>query len=499
MTLVYTLRRLHEASPEWVRRAEALAGRSLPVRWRYGPAFRHTWDLLRQQASWSPEERAGYQRQELRRVLAFAGERVPYYRRVFAATGFDPSRAEISDLRRLPVLTREDVARLGHELLPDGRPPAESKYSTTGGTTGKPLGFWITHDASAAEWAFMMWGWRRAGFRPGSRRVVVRGRVVSGRRKGRLLEADWLNDALYVSSFDLNAETLPACVAAIRRYRPRFFHAFPSSATVVAQYLERSGERLPSLEALLLGSENIYPGQRDYLERVFACRVFTWYGHSEKSIFAPACSCGRSYVPEDAYGVTEIVDAAGDPIVEAGRPGLLVGTGFINAGTVFIRYLTDDQAEWVGGQCPGCGATGPLLANIVGRWNQEFLVGRSGALLPMSAVNLHSRVYTAVRQFQFVQEAAGKAILRAVRAAGFSADDDLALRRELDERIGGEIAFGIEYVSELPLTSAGKFKFVDQRLVLEYPSWPSQAGAGNTAACGRLAGSCTSTTGEHGE
>lgn len=495
MTLVYALRRLHDASPSWLRDVGALAGRALPVRHRYGPAFRRTFDLLREQDGWGEQQRAAYQRSELRRLLTLAGEQVPYYRRVFSDARFDPSDVEApSDLRRLPLLTRDDVRTLAENLLPGGRPPAESKYSTTGGTTGKPLGFWITHDASAAEWAFMTWGWRRAGFQVGARRAVVRGRVVAGRRGGRLFEVDRLNDALYVSSFDLSGDTLPACVAAIRRYRPQFFHAFPSSATVVAQYLERSGERLPSVRALLLGSENVYPGQREYLERIFGCRVFTWYGHSEKCILAPECACGRSYVPESAYGVTELVDASGRPIVEAGRPGLLVGTGFVNAGTVFIRYLTDDQAEWVDEKCPGCGITGRRLRNIVGRWNQEFLVGRSGALVPMSAVNLHSRVYTTIRQFQFVQHTAGRTVMRVVRAPGYSGDDEAALRRELEERLGGEIAFEIEYVEELPLTTAGKFKFVDQRLALECPAWPGAAGAPPAAADpGPSAAPCTST------
>ena len=481
MALVYTLRRLHDEGPAWLRRAGATALGRLPARWKYGRAFRTTWDLLHRAEGWTAAERTAHQMTRLRGVLELAGRRVPYYRRLFDERGFDPARVrEVSDLSALPLLTRDDVRRLDTGLLPDGRPPAESKYSTTGGTTGKPLGFWITHDASAAEWAFMLHGWRRAGFRPGDWRVVIRGRVVAGRGARRAVEVDALNQAIYVSSFDLSAGTLDRCISAIRRSRTRFLHAFPSSATVVAQHLERTGGTLPSIKALLLGSENIYPGQRAYLERVFGCRAFTWYGHSEKSIFAPECRCGRTYQVSDAYGVAELVDTDGRPITEPGRRGLLVGTGFINQATLFVRYLTDDQAEWVEGPCPGCGADGRLLTGIVGRWNQEYLVGRSGALIPMAAVNLHTRVYTALRQFQFRQDTAGEATLLAVRADAFSADDEAELRRELDARLGGEVALTIEFVPELSLTGAGKFTFVDQRLDLRLPTYGQPDPEANT-------------------
>jgi len=500
MALVYRLRHLHDNSPAWLRRTGATVLGRLPVRWRYGRTFRTTWDLLHQAERWTPAERAAYQVTRLRHVLGLAGRSVPYYRRLFGERGFDPAHLrDRSDLQVLPLLTRDDVRRLDTDLLPDGHPPAESKYSTTGGTTGKPLGFWITHDASAAEWAFMLHGWRRAGFKPGDWRVVVRGRVVSGRGAGRAVEVDALNQAIYVSGFDLSAETLGRCIGVIRRSRARFLHAFPSSATVVAQHLERTGDTLPSIRALLLGSENIYPGQRAYLERVFGCRVFTWYGHSEKSIFAPECRCGRTYQVSDPYGVAELVDADGQPITRPGERGLLVGTGFINHATLFVRYLTDDQAEWVEGPCPGCGAEGLLLTRIVGRWNQEYLVGRSGALIPMAAINLHTRVYTSLRQFQFRQETPGEAVLLAVRSDAFRADDEAELRRELGARLGGEVAISIEFVPELPLSAAGKFKFVDQRLDLNLPAY-GQSVPGNPVRSDRSGGDAgatrTSTSGE---
>jgi len=131
------------------------------------------------------------------------------------------------------------------------------------------------------------------------------------------------------------------------------------------------------------------------------------------------------------------------------------------------------RPEWAESPCPGCGATGLLITRVIGRWNQEFLMGRSGALIPISAINPHSRVYTVMRQFQFRQDEPGVAILRVVKAQSFGPDDERELQLELDERLGGEVAVHMEFVTEIPLSPAGKFKFVDQRLSLAYPSWSS--------------------------
>jgi phenylacetate-CoA ligase len=427
--------------------------------------------LLQSSSTWDRGQQYAFQLAELKSILSFASRHVPYYRRLFREIGCTPGDFKsLEDLRQLPLLTREMVCNLGTELLAHATPANSFKYSTTAGTSGKPLGFYITHDASAREWAFMLKNWERAGFRPTDKRVVLRGRLIRTRNGRGLWEHDPVNRALYVSSFDLSNANLGACMDAITAFRPDFVHAYPSSATVLAQYLERTGKRLPSLRGVLLGSENLYSGQREYLEKVFGVRVFSWYGHSEKCILAGECEKERDYHLFPQYGIAEIVDSTGNPIDGPGRRGQLVGTGFINRATLFVRYLTDDEAEWSAKPC-ACGRHSRRICNVRGRWNQEFLVGRSGTLIPIAAVNLHTRVYTLMRQFQFCQDSPGRVLLRVVRTPGYAAPDEALIREELLSRLEGEVDLKIEHVEAIDSTSSGKFKFVDQRIPIDYPQW----------------------------
>ena len=54
--------------------------------------------------------------------------------------------------------------------------------------------------------------------------------------------------------------------------------------------------------------------------------------------------------------------------------------------------------------------------------------------------------------------------MRLVPGAGYGAEDDARLLRELRARLGDAVAIDIERVADLPLSSSGKLKFVVSRL-----------------------------------
>src|ERR1700733_6701112 len=105
---------------------------------------------------------------KLRRQCEWAAARSPWYRRRFAEVGFDPQQlSSLEDLRRIPVLTRDDWMASQDAAPPYGEIPvigAEGaiRVHTTSGTTGRgPLRAldsrkdwaWI-----AEMWCYGIWG-----------------------------------------------------------------------------------------------------------------------------------------------------------------------------------------------------------------------------------------------------------------------------------------------------------------------------------------------------
>jgi len=373
-------------------------------------------------------------------------------------------------LKYLPLITRDDVRENLADLLAEDISPSYRKYGTTGGTSGKPLGFYIDKDSSVIDWAFMVTQWGRAGFQLNDRRVVLRGRVIRNSAKNRLWEYDQIHNELYLSSYHLTDENLDKYLKIIGKYRPRFLNCYPSTAMILANYLHQQPDIAPpKIQAILVGSENMLDSQREFLEQTFDCRVYSWYGHSEKCILAGECEVSTQYHVFPEYGIVEIVDDKGEPITTPGVPGTLVGTSLISFGMPLIRYLTDDMAEWASDQQCKCGRNYPRIQNVHGRWNQEVLVGRSGAFISMAALNLHSTVYVKIRQFQFYQERPGQVVLRIVRAPGYTEDTEREVLDEFGKKLGHDVQLQITYVSAIEQTMRGKYRFIDQKLDVQAP------------------------------
>jgi phenylacetate-CoA ligase len=456
-----TLQRVVVHTPEsWmgpIARVHGLARR------RFRRTVSEWHDFLENSEHWSREGLHAYAIAQLRDLLTHAYQHVPYYRAVFDDLGGRPEdirRPE--DLRSLPMLSKRELQNQQEALLASNVRPRDRVYSTTGGSTGEPVGFFHDRDTSAKEWAFMMTQWGRAGYREGDRAAILRGTVVRGER---LFERAPFQNALIMSSYHLTEDRLPHYLATLRQFRPRFLRAYPSAATIVARFMrEREEPPVRGLEAVLCGSENLYDWQRREIEEAFGCRVFSWYGQSERVCLAGECEHDTRLHIFPQYGITELIDERGNPVEEPGRLGEIVATGFLNRAMPLIRYRTADVASFAQGTCEACGRLYELFERVEGRL-QEFIVSRSGRYISMTAINMHSPVFDNVHQFRFRQSVPGEVVLSILPKAAYTpATDEPRIRSELAPKLGSDLDLELEVVTEIPNTSGGKFRFLDQEL-----------------------------------
>ena len=434
-----------------------------------GKTFRDTYKFLQQSQWWSRKRIESFQFEQLQKLLHHAYNNVPYYRREFKKWGLKPGEiSTLHDIAKLPFVNKKLIQARLLDFVATNIPKSRRHYLTSGGSSGIPFGFYDDVKTSfPRELAFIYSLWGRVGFKPGDPTVVLRGGVVETAERGQFSKNNRERRELVLSSLHMTDENLPEYIRIIRRFRPKFIQAYPSAITIIANYMrQKSIEPFDFLKAVLCGSENVYDWQRSIVESVLKCRLYSWYGHSERAVLAGETEDSNNYYLCPEYGYTELVDKNGDVITDEGVPGEIVATGFNNYVTPFIRYKTGDVAAWKKTP-PGSRRHQRVFDRIEGRL-QELIVTATGRKISMTAINMHSDVFDNIRQFQFVQEEKGKVLFNIVKKPSYTDRDTDYIIQELKKKLGADMDLSIQFVDKISMTESGKHKFLIQKLPVEF-------------------------------
>jgi phenylacetate-CoA ligase len=212
-------------------------------------------------------------------------------------------------------------------------------------------------------------------------------------------------------------------------------------------------------------SESLLQHQRQLIKKAFpGAAVMAHYGMSEKVAYAGELPrLPDHYEFEPLYGHTELLDDEGRSVTTPGHIGRIVATGFLSEGMPFVRYDTGDMAELVRLPSPeNCFRL--RVRGIRSRWGQEFLVARSGALMSIASINVHSPIYARIREFQFFQDTPGEATVRVVPLDGYAERDIRPFVEEIQRKVGAGVSFRLELCDAIAANTRGKRPFIEQKL-----------------------------------
>ena len=456
---LYPLLSIYESLPPFVRQIIGLGFRSLPRRLRLGAAYGDFRKLIEKSYEWDEDEIREYQLLNLRKSLIHAGNYCPYYQRAFAKAKFQPETLhDFSDLSKCPMLTKEDLLSSRDQMISTQIPKNQRLYITTGGSTGVPVGFYLQKGISRPkEQAFLEAMWRRAGYSDNAKVAVIRGHVTDSKSGGKIAKHDYTRNWLLLSSYHLTEERLPDYLLELERFQPEFLHAYPSAALLLAEYLEKTQQKLRiNLRALLCGSERLTFPQKRLLERVFRCRVYRWYGHAERVVLAGEGEQSELFYFFPHYGHVEFGPPDEDGLCE------VIGTSFHNMAMPLVRYRTGDYIK-----LPDPFAERELawtaVGDIVGR-EQEFLVSASGRRISLTAINMHDSVFDGLYAVQFYQDQPGVAELRYVAGPDFHTSRIDGIREGICRKLGDDFEIILSQVDETEKTARGKHKWLVSHL-----------------------------------
>ena len=144
-----------------------------------------------------------------------------------------------------------------------------------------------------------------------------------------------------------------------------------------------------------------------------------------------------------------------------GEIGEIAITDLHNLACPMIRYLNGDLALAIGDEPCKCGRGLMRVGSIEGRMTETLRDGRGRAVGGMVFNVLFGVMEPVAKKFQVVQRLDGRIVMRVVPQVGERLPDvhERAIHAFADKYLP-DVAFAIEYVSDIPLTAAGKRKVV---------------------------------------
>lgn len=466
-----SVRSYYFSMPQWCKNLVGGVYARIPKRIALGKCYGHFMDLLKESRSWSKSQIYEYQMAQLKMTLENSYAYVPYYQRRFREYGVTPEALKsLEDLKLFPTLTKRNIKENYNDLISVKANRRGYLPTATGGSTAEPLR--LLHEKGitrSKEKAFIWDGWSRVGYDPCARTVQLKGRSVAKPDMGIFWEYEPIQNFLEMDSNFLTEKNMPLYLSAIARFSPQFIIGYPSSVYLIAKYLDEHAEQkipLPNLRAVFLAAENVYPWQRQLFERVFKCRIFSHYGHSEMVLLGMECEHSHAlhFFPE--YGFLEVLDSHEEPVTKQGDYGELVGTSFHNHIMPLIRYKTQDLGV-IGPSVCRCGRTYPIVQDVEGRL-QEFIVTSDGRLISICVMGAaHFSVLDSVYETQYYQDTPGKVLFRVVPKKGYSEEDREAILKALGDKMGAMVQVNVAEVDEIRRTRSGKHLMIEQKIPLD--------------------------------
>jgi len=433
---------------------------------RFGKIFREQLEELQRNRSLSFEERTRDQFQRLKALLIYVRDNVPYYHDLFQSIGFSPeSFQKFEDLRQIPLLDKETVRTEKDRLISKAK-LGPIIHTHTSGTTGKALHLLLTREASQRAYACVWFHYTWAGIQRGDRIATFAGHPVA--RPESLKPPFWIYDPLenemFFSSYHITPATLPFYVKALAQFRPVLIRGYPSSIYLLAMYLLQTGRDDIRPKAVFTSSETLFDFQRKAIEQAFGCKVYSYYGNTERVAHLLECQERNFHVITESC-VIEILRPDGSP-ASFGECGELVCTGLFDRAMPLIRYRVGDMGIFSPDRCP-CGINTPILKTITGRV-EDVVVTPDGR--HVGRLDHAFKDTLTVKEAQIVQEKLDSILVNIVPREGFGPEDEKRILRELRLRLGEAIQIQIQKVERIPRTETGKFRFVISKVPMELGS-----------------------------
>ena len=405
-----------------------------------------------------------HQNKNLKRIVEYAYDYVPFYHQKFKERGIKPSDIRtVNDLNKLPIIRKDDIRRNLSGIISKEFDVGSLKVFSTSGSTGQPLRVFISEKEDDYRKAKHLTANIFCGQKPRDRYVTITSPSHFGEVPA-LLRAIGVFDRSFISVFeDVNTQ-----ISKIEKIQPNVLAGYSSSLLLLAKVIKKRGIDSIKPRFILGGAELIDDFSRRFIEEVFDVPFYDQYAIVELDRIAWQCTMKSQYHIDADSIIVQFVDEKGEE-VSAGERGEIICTSLFNYAMPFIRYAVGDIGIASDEECP-CGIRLPLMKMIEGRKDSLLCLPNGQLLSPRTfttAINLF-KFSKDIDQFRVIQKKLDLFEVHVKRKK--EAVDEKTMKNELVEHlrkmlnVDRKVIFEIKFDNEIPLDKTGKFSTVVSEL-----------------------------------
>lgn len=410
---------------------------------------------------YTEEQLAEFQCEKLKNMIRHCYDHVPYYRRLFDDLKLKPQDIKHpDDLKKLPIIDKEQVRELGDSLLADIYDPKSLLRYPTSGSTGTPLKLYWSREMAGMETAFV---WTRYFHRMkfGDPWSIFTGLEIvrPGRNRPPFWRNNWAANERMYSIFHLSEENLKHYFEALNSRYSKFYSGYASVVYVIADYMERNGLRLRRPpEAFFSASEELQPAHKDKIEKMIGCKVWNRYGQGELVGSITEYPCGHLHYDMD-YSILEFLPIGQeDGLIKAE----VIGTHLHHFAWPLLRYRTGDIVLYDPDETCSKGVLGQIIRSCYGRTGHYYVLPDGSRVYNISVIAKKCRN---IRQMQVLQYHKGEIVVRIVPGKEYTQSDEREVEHQFRRKVGNELKIDFEHVDTIERTPAGKYLSIINRMV----------------------------------
>ena len=407
--------------------------RSYPVIYPYVKEVERMYNM-------SHDELQGRNERVFLKIFRKAYTKSSFYHKLYTEAGIKLEDIKcLGDISKLPVVTKDMILHQSDALL------TTSKWkllkNRTSGTTGTPLTVFEDWKSIWKEQAYFYCYRKRCGYIYGQPLVSLRGNLG---KKDTMMYVH-ISNTLYLSSYNINEQTVGAYYKGIEKRSPQAIEGYTSSLYNLALLL-KDKELYCNIPVCFTSSENLLDFQRQLIEERFQTKIFDHYGTTERTIRISESIKHDGYFEDPGYSINEYLKDR------------VVSTSLINSAFPLIRYQSSDvvilkentKDERVS------------IDRIQGR-SGNCIKGKDGSIYNNAALTFILTYSHNIRYAQFIQKKNGKVLLNIVPEAVFSSQNLDELKQMIDLKIGlSNLELEINLIKEQDLiyTTRNKYSYI---------------------------------------